>query len=242
MTMKLVAAALCLSLLAAGLWVGLSLTAESIEEGKPGGEKPGGGKPGGSGRGCFLPPLPKEDVSLCRNLEVFYMEMGNISCKIVPKCNLYRQKITAWQAPIVKFHTALDGALYLLVMVDPDAPSRSNPVMKYWRHWLVSNITGADMKSGSIRGNVLSDYSPPTPPPETGLHRYQFFVYLQGDRDISLSVEEKADLGGWNLDKFLQQYGLRDPDTSTQFMTQFDEELSSEFGRINDDQEQFNQK
>jgi hypothetical protein len=36
------------------------------------------------------------------------MEMGNISCKIVPKCNLYRQKITAWQAPIVKFHTALD--------------------------------------------------------------------------------------------------------------------------------------
>ncbi|NP_082802.1 phosphatidylethanolamine-binding protein 4 isoform b precursor [Mus musculus] len=108
MTMKLVAAALCLSLLAAGLWVGLSLTAESIEEGKPGGEKPGGGKPGGSGRGCFLPPLPKEDVSLCRNLEVFYMEMGNISCKIVPKCNLYRQKITAWQAPIVKFHTALD--------------------------------------------------------------------------------------------------------------------------------------
>lgn len=44
---------------------------------------------------------------------------------------------------------------------------------------------------------VLSptDYSPPTPPPETGLHRYQFFVYLQGDRDISLSVEEKADLG-----------------------------------------------
>ena len=49
-------------------------------------------------------------------------------------------------------------------------------------------------------------------------------------------------LGGWNLDKFLQQYGLRDPDTSTQIMTQFDEELSSEFGRINDDQEQFNQK
>lgn len=35
----------------------------------------------------------------------------------------------------------LQGAQYLLVMVDPDAPSRMDPRMKYWRHWLVSNIT-----------------------------------------------------------------------------------------------------
>lgn len=35
----------------------------------------------------------------------------------------------------------LQGAKYLLVMVDPDAPSRTDPRMKYWRHWVVSNIT-----------------------------------------------------------------------------------------------------
>lgn len=35
----------------------------------------------------------------------------------------------------------LQGAQYLLVMVDPDAPSRRDPRMKYWRHWVVSNIT-----------------------------------------------------------------------------------------------------
>lgn len=34
----------------------------------------------------------------------------------------------------------LQGAQYLLVMVDPDAPSRRDPRMKYWRHWVVSNI------------------------------------------------------------------------------------------------------
>ncbi|XP_038949870.1 phosphatidylethanolamine-binding protein 4 isoform X2 [Rattus norvegicus] len=190
--MKLVAAAFGLSLLVAGLWVGLSLTSNS-----DGGGKPGGGGGGGGGRGCFLPPLPKEDVSLCRNLEVFYMEMGNISCKVVPKCNQYRRKIMTWQSPIVKFHGALDGAQYLLVMVDPDAPSRSNPRMKYWRHWVVSNITGTDMKSGSIRGNIITDYQPPTPPPTTGLHRYQFFVYLQGDRDISIPESENENRGQW---------------------------------------------
>ncbi|XP_031217101.1 phosphatidylethanolamine-binding protein 4 [Mastomys coucha] len=248
--MKLVAAAVCLSLLVAGLWVGLSLTAKPDEGGgKPGGKpgggsggKPGGGsggKPGGGGgggvRGCFPPPLPKEETSLCRNLEVFYTEMGNISCKIVPQCNLYRQKIMTWQSPIVKFNSALDGAQYLLVMVDPDAPSRTDPRMKYWRHWLVSNITGADMKSGNIRGNVITDYAPPTPPPTTGLHRYQFFVYLQGDRTISIS--ENQERGAWKLDKFLQQNGLTDPDSSTQFMTEFDGEIPPFFGRINDEEE-----
>uniref|UniRef100_A0A8I6GL87 Phosphatidylethanolamine binding protein 4 n=3 Tax=Rattus norvegicus TaxID=10116 RepID=A0A8I6GL87_RAT len=236
-TMKLVAAAFGLSLLVAGLWVGLSLTSNS-----DGGGKPGGGGGGGGGRGCFLPPLPKEDVSLCRNLEVFYMEMGNISCKVVPKCNQYRRKIMTWQSPIVKFHGALDGAQYLLVMVDPDAPSRSNPRMKYWRHWVVSNITGTDMKSGSIRGNIITDYQPPTPPPTTGLHRYQFFVYLQGDRDISIPESENENRGAWKLDKFLQQYGLQDPDTSTQFMTQFDGELPPDFGSINDGQDQPDQR
>ncbi|KAI4542332.1 hypothetical protein MG293_007711 [Ovis ammon polii] len=31
-------------------------------------------------------------------------------------------------------------AAYILVMVDPDAPSRSSPKARFWRHWLVSDI------------------------------------------------------------------------------------------------------
>lgn len=34
----------------------------------------------------------------------------------------------------------LQGSYYVLVMVDPDAPSRADPQMRYWRHWLVANI------------------------------------------------------------------------------------------------------
>lgn len=40
-----------------------------------------------------------------------------------------------------------------------------------------------------------TEYNPPTPPPTTGLHRYQFFVYLQGDRDIYIPDGESQDRG-----------------------------------------------
>lgn len=34
----------------------------------------------------------------------------------------------------------LQDAKYILVMVDPDAPSRYNPRARFWRHWLVTDI------------------------------------------------------------------------------------------------------
>lgn len=216
MPMKMCAVALFLSVLAAAVWLGLSMT---TPESSGGGENPGGEE---EGKGCVPTLLPKADVGLCGNLQVFYMELGNVSCKIIPKCNLYRQKITTWPQPIVKFPAAMDGAQYLLVMVDPDAPSRRDPRMKYWRHWVVSNITAADLKAGNIRGNVITDYQPPTPPPTTGLHRYQFFVYLQGDRVISIPTKENRNRGAWRLQNFLQDHRLQNHETSTQFMTEHD--------------------
>ena len=46
--------------------------------------------------------------SLHRGLKIFYPELGNIGCMIVPECNNYRQKITTWPEPIVKFPQALE--------------------------------------------------------------------------------------------------------------------------------------
>ncbi|XP_025134981.2 phosphatidylethanolamine-binding protein 4 isoform X3 [Bubalus bubalis] len=105
---------------------------------------------------CVYEALPDNDAVLCKGLKVFYPELGNIGCMIVPECNNYRQKITTWPEPIVKFPQALDDAAYILVMVDPDAPSRSSPKARFWRHWLVSDIKGSDMKIGKIQGQKLS--------------------------------------------------------------------------------------
>ncbi|XP_060034815.1 phosphatidylethanolamine-binding protein 4 isoform X3 [Erinaceus europaeus] len=105
---------------------------------------------------CVYETLPDIETGLCSGLDVFYPELGNIACMLIPDCNNYRQKITAWGEPIVKFPEAMEGAYYILVMVDPDAPSRASPKARYWRHWLVTDIKGTDMKRGDIKGQELS--------------------------------------------------------------------------------------
>uniref|UniRef100_A0A9L0TTH1 Phosphatidylethanolamine binding protein 4 n=1 Tax=Equus caballus TaxID=9796 RepID=A0A9L0TTH1_HORSE len=108
---------------------------------------------------CVYEALPDNDAVLCKGLEVFYPELGNVGCMFVPVCNNYRQKITHWPEPIVKFPWAMEGATYILVMVDPDAPSRSSPSAQFWRHWLVTDIKGIDLKKGKIQGQELTDPS-----------------------------------------------------------------------------------
>ncbi|KAM9081689.1 phosphatidylethanolamine-binding protein 4 isoform 1-T1 [Megaptera novaeangliae] len=169
---------------------------------------------------CVYEALPDNDAVLCTGLKVSYPELGNLGCMVVPECNNYRQKITYWTEPIVKFPGALDGATYILLMVDPDAPSRSSPKARFWRHWLVTDIKGADMKKGKIQGQELSPYQPPSPPAQSGFHRYQFFVYLQEGKTISLLPKENKTRGSWKMDRFLSRFHLGEPEASTQFMTQ----------------------
>ncbi|ELK29918.1 Phosphatidylethanolamine-binding protein 1 [Myotis davidii] len=67
-----------------------------------------------------------------------------------------------------------DGAdpskLYSLVLTDPDAPSRKDPKFREWHHFLVVNMKGDDISSGT----VLSE-----PPKGTGLHHYIWLIYEQ---------------------------------------------------------------
>uniref|UniRef100_A0A8C4MJ90 Phosphatidylethanolamine binding protein 4 n=1 Tax=Equus asinus TaxID=9793 RepID=A0A8C4MJ90_EQUAS len=169
---------------------------------------------------CVYEALPDNDAVLCKGLEVFYPELGNIGCMFVPVCNNYRQKITHWPEPIVKFPWAMEGATYILVMVDPDAPSRSSPSAQFWRHWLVTDIKGIDLKKGKIQGQELTAYQPPSPPAQSGFHRYQFFIYLQEEKTISLLPKENKTRGSWKMDRFLNRFHLNEPEASTQFMTQ----------------------
>nr|XP_005329378.2 phosphatidylethanolamine-binding protein 4 isoform X1 [Ictidomys tridecemlineatus] len=170
---------------------------------------------------CVYENLPYQDTGLCKGLDVFYPEVGNIACMFIPDCNNFRHKITYWMEPIVKFPGALEGATYTLMMVDPDAPSRSEPTKKYWRHWLVTDIKGNDLKKGNIQGQVLTPYKPPSPPAKSGFHRYQLLVYLQErDEVISLLPKESKSRGSWNMESFLNRFHLREPEASTQFMTQ----------------------
>ncbi|XP_028016410.2 phosphatidylethanolamine-binding protein 4 [Eptesicus fuscus] len=169
---------------------------------------------------CAPEPVNATDADFCKGLEVFYPELGNVGCKVVPSCNSYRQKITTWSQPKVKFPKASESATYILVMVDPDAPSRASPQARFWRHWLVTDVKGVYLQEGTIQGKVLTTYQPPTPPPKSGFHRYQFSIYLQEGKAISLLPEENAALGFWKMEQFLSRFHLTEPVASTQFMTQ----------------------
>lgn len=69
---------------------------------------------------------------------------------------------------------AEDGAYYSLVMMDPDAPSRENPINGEYRHWLVMNIPGNRVDEG----DVVTDFVGSGPPKGT-YHRYVFLIYKQ---------------------------------------------------------------
>ncbi|KAJ8446415.1 hypothetical protein Cgig2_019308 [Carnegiea gigantea] len=63
---------------------------------------------------------------------------------------------------------------YTLVMVDPDAPSPSNPHLREYLHWLVTDIPGtmtADF------GQEIVSYE--RPQPTSGIHRVVFALFKQ---------------------------------------------------------------
>ncbi|CRK92647.1 CLUMA_CG006199, isoform A [Clunio marinus] len=76
--------------------------------------------------------------------------------------------------PTVKWNSE-DGVFYTLLMTDPDAPSRKNPIRREFRHWLTINIHDSDLNCGE----TIFQYIGSGPPKDTGLHRYVFLLFKQ---------------------------------------------------------------
>jgi len=86
-------------------------------------------------------------------------------------------------------------------MVDPDAPSRDNPTAAQWLHWLVVNIPGSDLKAGDVSlGKVLMQHNGPSPPQNSGPHRYVFVLYDQGKTSVRSRVSRNR--AGFDLEKW----------------------------------------
>lgn len=81
--------------------------------------------------------------------------------------------------PTLKWDAEKD-AYYTVLMVDPDAPSRSKPFVQV-RHWLVMNVPGDEVE----KGETIAEYAGSGPPEGTGLHRYIFLVYKQPNGKIT---------------------------------------------------------
>uniref|UniRef100_A0A6G6ADQ5 Phosphatidylethanolamine-binding protein-like protein n=1 Tax=Borely moumouvirus TaxID=2712067 RepID=A0A6G6ADQ5_9VIRU len=92
-----------------------------------------------------------------------------------------------------------EGEYYTIIIVDPDAPSRNNPVNKYFLHMLIINNTDEIVK-----------YTPPDPPKGSGKHRYFIFLLKQNgvmDKNylkINIFGRAKFNLGEFIADNHLE--------------------------------------
>ncbi|CAO1444026.1 unnamed protein product [Diamesa hyperborea] len=93
---------------------------------------------------------------------------------------------------------AEEDTFYTLLLTDPDAPSRAQPAVREWHHWLVGNIQGSNVASG----DVLSQYVSSAPPLDSGLHRYVFLLFKQPSGRIDYSEVPKIAYSGEGRAKF----------------------------------------
>uniref|UniRef100_A0A8C6F198 Phosphatidylethanolamine binding protein 1 n=1 Tax=Monodon monoceros TaxID=40151 RepID=A0A8C6F198_MONMO len=108
-------------------------------------------------------------------------------------------------------------------LTDPDAPSRKDPKYREWHHFLVVNMKGNDISSGT----VLSDYVGSGPPKGTGLHRYIWLVYEQ-DRPLKcdepiLSNRSGDHRGKFKVANFRKKYELGAPVAGTCYQAEWDD-------------------
>ncbi|XP_039377560.1 phosphatidylethanolamine-binding protein 4 isoform X3 [Mauremys reevesii] len=147
---------------------------------------------------CVFEKLTGQDYKFCRgDLEVFYPELGDVGCTYIPKCNQYRKRISKdWHNPKIAYPQADKGTDlragklrgHVLTENTSTVFSYFNLSLRYW-----------EPQPGSCwpvqQGPESEDYGRPTPPSQSGYHRYQFRLYEQPAHEaISLSPEEEASL------------------------------------------------
>uniref|UniRef100_A0A1A9ZSY2 Phosphatidylethanolamine-binding protein n=1 Tax=Glossina pallidipes TaxID=7398 RepID=A0A1A9ZSY2_GLOPL len=121
------------------------------------------------------------------------------------------------------FWEAKPGAYYTLMMIDPDAPSRSSPRFRSYQHWLVTNIPGDQIE----KGDIVVGYIGAMPPKHTGLHRYVLLLYKQPHKLIKKEtfVPSNSRNGRFyfNASTFAKKHNLGLPIAANFFLAEWDE-------------------
>lgn len=115
-----------------------------------------------------------------------------------------------------------EGALYTLLFVDPDAPSRADPHLGQFLHWLVLNISGNDISSG----DTISQFIGSGPPEGTALHRYVYLIYKQSDKinwtKERISNRSATGRSNFKVCDFVKEHNLGELVAGSLYQAQFD--------------------
>ncbi|KAH7381194.1 phosphatidylethanolamine-binding protein [Phaeosphaeria sp. MPI-PUGE-AT-0046c] len=147
------------------------------------------------------PPLIPSSFTPTLSLTITYPSLSPSSGSLI------RVHQAATQPVISISPSPPPGSNYTFMLIDPDAPTPADPKFAYWRHWVVSNISSANLDSDDIvkAGNTLTPYLAPGPKDESGPHRYLFLLFKEPE---GLEVR-KEDVGG---DEFVERrsFGARE--------------------------------
>ncbi|KAI1456856.1 PEBP-like protein [Annulohypoxylon moriforme] len=103
------------------------------------------------------------------------------------------------------------SATYVVIITDPDAPSRDNPEWSEFCHFIAMGVEVSE-SSTVVRLSSLTDiisYKPPGPPPETGKHRYVFLLLAPANGTTDpLDLSKPSDRKNWGTGK--ARHGVRD--------------------------------
>eukprot|EP00249_Psilotum_nudum_P025358 c29750_g1_i1 orf=523-1044(+) len=103
-------------------------------------------------------------------------------------------------------------AFFTLIMTDPDAPSPSEPSLREWVHWIVTDIPeGTD----ATRGREVLPYD--APKPLVGIHRYVFVLFKQLGPLIVIPPTARSN---FKIREFAAEYGLGLPVAAVYFNSQ----------------------
>ncbi|KAL8202014.1 hypothetical protein R6Q57_011161 [Mikania cordata] len=139
------------------------------------------------------------------NLTVSYndKEVHN-GCELKPSKVVSQPRVDVGGDDLRAFHT--------LVMVDPDAPSPSDPNLREYLHWLVTDIPAT---TGARFGQEIVCYE--SPRPSMGIHRIVFVLFRQLGRQTVYAP-------GWrqnfNTKDFAELYNLGSPVAAVYFNCQ----------------------
>nr|CAD7429483.1 unnamed protein product [Timema monikensis] len=140
--------------------------------------------------------------------------------------------------PTVMF-PADSGAMYTIILTDPDVPSRKDPVEGEWIHWLVVNIPGRDLALGDIsKGEVLTEYVGSAPPEGSGYHRYAILAYKQSGElefngkkiDNTMAKERYR----FKTRMFVDKYNLKELSAGNFYQAKYDDYVPTVYQQFKD--------
>ncbi|KAF4978558.1 hypothetical protein FZEAL_5091 [Fusarium zealandicum] len=106
---------------------------------------------------------------------------------------------------------------HVLVLTDPDAPSRDDPQFSEFCHWIAAGVPTSSSSVDPIHGlQDVIEYVPPGPPPKTGKHRYVFLVFVPANgttEKLHLTKPQErrrwgSEQAGYGAREWSHQHGL----------------------------------